>query len=187
MARRGFSTEKFEGFTVAVAGNTSTECNYWIPKLNVTLGNYHMTDSFYVVNLADTSILLGVQWLYLIEKYTTDYRAMEMEFQGSDGKQVVLRGMNTYPPKPVSSQRMEAVLRQGDIEYVVTFRKPPDNNTQRIFMHYCRNTRRYFGIFQQVDCQTGDLSISLSWRRGQRQSSPLLTGIPKYIRIRSRR
>ena len=59
---------------------------------------------------------------------------MEMEFQGQDGKQVVLRGMKTYSPKPVSSQRMEAVLRQGDIEWsaecLVTFRKPPDNNTQ---------------------------------------------------------
>ena len=57
-----------------------------------------------------------------------------MEFQGPDGKRVVLRGMNTYPPKPVSSQRMEVVLRQSDIEWLakclVTFRKPPENNTQ---------------------------------------------------------
>ena len=61
---------------------------------------------------------------------------MEMEFQGLDGKRVVLRGMNTYPPKPVSSQRMEAVLRQDDIEWaaecLVTFRKPPENNTQHL-------------------------------------------------------
>ena len=79
------------------------ECNYWIPKLNVALGNYQMTDSFYVVDVADTHVGLGVHWLYSIGKYTTDYRAMEMEFQGPDGKRVVLRGMNTYPPKPVSS------------------------------------------------------------------------------------
>ena len=112
------------------------ECNHWIPKLNVTLGTYNMTDSFYVVNVADTNVVLGVQWLYSIGKYNTDYRAMEMEFQGYDGKRVVLRGMETYPPKPVSSQRMEAVLRQGDIEWsaecFVTFRKPPDNNTQHL-------------------------------------------------------
>ena len=70
----------------------------------------------------------------LNRKIYLDYRAMEMKFQGQDGKRVVLRGMNTYPPKPVSSQRMEVVLRQGDIEwaveYLVTIRKPPDNNTQ---------------------------------------------------------
>ena len=129
VAKRGIRAEKFEGFTVAVARNTSMECNYWIPKLNVTLGNYHMTYSFYVVNVVDTNVVLGIQWLYSIRKYTTDYRAMEMEFKGPDGKQVVLRGMNTYLPKPVSSQRMEAVLRQGDIEWsaecLVTFRKEP--------------------------------------------------------------
>ena len=48
------------------------ECNYWIPKLNVTLGNYQMTDSFYVVDVADTHVVLGVQWLYSIGKYTID-------------------------------------------------------------------------------------------------------------------
>ena len=107
--------EKFEGFTIVVARNSSMECNYWIPKLNVTLGNYQMADSFYVV---DAHVVLGVQWIYSIRKYTIDYRAMEMEFQGPDGKRVVLRGMNTYPPKPVSSQRMEAMLRQDDIEWL---------------------------------------------------------------------
>ena len=111
VAKRGIQTKKFEGFIVAVVGNNSMECNHWIPKLNVTLGNYNMTDSFYVVNVADTNVILGVQWLNSIGKYTMDYKAMEMEFQGQDGKRVVLRGMNTYPPKPVSSQRMEAILR----------------------------------------------------------------------------
>ena len=57
-----------------------------------------------------------------------------MEFQGPHGKWVVLRGMNTYPPKSVSSQRMEAVLRQDDIEWAVecfvTFRKPLETSTQ---------------------------------------------------------
>ena len=103
MAKRGIPIEKFEGFTVAVAGNNSMECNHWIPKLNVTLGNYNMTYSFYVMKVANTNVVLGVQWIYSIGKYTTNYRAMEMEFQGPDGKWVVLRGMNTYPPKPVSS------------------------------------------------------------------------------------
>ena len=63
-----------------------------------------------------------------------DYMEMEMEFQGQDGKRVVLRGMNTYPPKPISLQRMEVVLRQRDIEwsteFLITFRNPPNNDTQ---------------------------------------------------------
>ena len=80
VAKWGIQTEKFEGFTVAVVGNNSMECNHWIPKLNVTLGNYNMIESFYVVNVADTNVVLGVQWIYSIVKYTTAYRAMEMEF-----------------------------------------------------------------------------------------------------------
>ena len=73
VAKRGIPTEKFKGFTVAVARNSSMECNYWIPKLNVTLGNYQMTDSFYVVDVADTDVILGIQWIYSIGKNTTYY------------------------------------------------------------------------------------------------------------------
>ena len=61
VAKRGIPTEKFEGFTVAVAENSSMECNYWIPKLNGTLGNYQMIDSFYVVDVVDTHVVLSVQ------------------------------------------------------------------------------------------------------------------------------
>ena len=86
VSKRGIQIEKFKGFTVAVAGNSSLACNYWIPKLNVTLGNYQMTNSFYVVDVSDTHVVLGVQWLYSIGKYTTDYWAMKMEFQGLDDK-----------------------------------------------------------------------------------------------------
>ena len=109
--RRGLLTEEFEGFTLVVARGGCMECTKWIPKLHITLGNYNLSDDFFVVDVPDTNIVLGVQWLYSIGKYSTDYRTMEMEFQGPDGRRVVLRGMNTYPPKVVSSQRMEAVLR----------------------------------------------------------------------------
>lgn len=95
------------------------ECTRWTPKLNITLGNYSLTNDFFVVDVSDTNVVLGVQWLYSIGKYSTDYRTMEMEFQGLDGRRVVLRGMNTYLAKVVSSQRMEAVLRHQDIEWAI--------------------------------------------------------------------
>ena len=50
-------------------------------------------------------------------KYSTNYQTMEMDFTGVEEHKVVLRGMNTYPPTAVTSHRMEAVLRQGDIEW----------------------------------------------------------------------
>ena len=88
--RRGLSTEEFEGFTVVVAGGGRMECTRWIPKLNITLGNYSLIDNFFVVDVPATNVVLGVQWLYSIGKYSTDYRTMEMEFLGPDGKMVVL-------------------------------------------------------------------------------------------------
>ena len=127
-----------------------------------------MTESFYVVNVADTNVVLGVQWLYSIGKYTTDWREMGMELQRPDGKRVILRGMDTYASKPVSSHRMEDVLRQGDMEWsaecLVTFRKPLDNNTQHPtdIQALLQKHERVFEIFQQVDHQIRDLSTLLS-------------------------
>jgi len=92
------------------------ECTRWIPMLTITLGNYTLTNSFYVVNVPDTNIVLGVQWLYSNRKYTTNYQTMEMEFQDSYGNRIVLHGMHKYPPKVVLSQKMEVVFRQGVID-----------------------------------------------------------------------
>ena len=52
-----------------------------------------MVDDFYVVDVPDTSIVLGVQWMYSIGKYSTNYQTLEMEFLAPDGKRVVLRGI----------------------------------------------------------------------------------------------
>ena len=78
--RRGLPTKQFEGFTIVVASGGRMECTKWIPKLNITLGNYNLADDFFVVDVPDTNVVLGVQWLYSIGKYFTDYKTMEMEF-----------------------------------------------------------------------------------------------------------
>ena len=50
----------FDGFTVIIPGNNSMDCTKWIPKLQVTIGNHTITDNFYVVNVSDTNVVLGV-------------------------------------------------------------------------------------------------------------------------------
>ena len=70
--RREISTEEFEGFTVIIPGGYKMECTRWITKLKITLGNYTLTDDFFVVDVSYTNVVLGVQWLYSIRKYTTD-------------------------------------------------------------------------------------------------------------------
>ena len=62
--RRKLQSKNFDGFIVIIPDNNSMDYNKWIPKLQVTLGNHTITDNFYVVNLADTNVVLGVQWFY---------------------------------------------------------------------------------------------------------------------------
>ena len=100
----------------------------WIPKLQVAIGNYIVTDSFYVVNLVDKKLFLGVQWLYSIGEHTMNYKFLEMRFKYSEGKPILLRGIHTYPNQVVSSHSMRSTLRNGDIEWttecLITSSKP---------------------------------------------------------------
>jgi hypothetical protein len=54
-----------------------------------------MRDTFYVVDLADTYVVLGVQWLITLGKISTNYQTLEMGFRDNEGKKIVLRGMST--------------------------------------------------------------------------------------------
>jgi hypothetical protein len=102
VAKRGIPTMDFEGLDVVVAGGRIMLCTQKIPLLCVVLGNYTITDDFYVVELQDTNVILGVQWLVSIGKHSMDYQAMELEFKAVDGRKVVLRGMSNDAPGIVS-------------------------------------------------------------------------------------
>jgi hypothetical protein len=51
VARRGLCTEGLERFTVAVADGYNMTCLDMVPDLEVKLGNYTLSDTFYVVDL----------------------------------------------------------------------------------------------------------------------------------------
>jgi hypothetical protein len=106
---------------VVILGENTLDCTRYVPQMTLNLGNYMLTDDFYAVKIPDTNVVLGVQWLYSLGRYSTNYQTMEMEFQDQDGKRVVLRGMNTYPPKVVTAKKMEVVMRRNDIARVVEF------------------------------------------------------------------
>ena len=81
-----------------------------VPQLGVALGNYIVTDDFYVLELLDTNIILGVQWLVSFGKYLVDYQAMELEFRAANGRKVVLRGMTSGAPSIVLAQWIESIF-----------------------------------------------------------------------------
>ena len=61
--KRNIPTKPFDGFTVVILGHNTMQCKTWVPKLQVTVGNYTFVDSFYVVDVVDTNLVLGVQWI----------------------------------------------------------------------------------------------------------------------------
>jgi hypothetical protein len=109
VTRRGIPTVDLERFDVVVAGGCSMPCTQKILQLGVALGNYMVTDDFYIVGLPDTNIILGVQWLVSLGKHYVDYQAMELEFRAANGRKVVLRGMTSGAPR---------IVRPADGEYI---------------------------------------------------------------------
>jgi hypothetical protein len=92
-------------------------CLDMVPDLEVKLGNYTLTDTFYVVDLSDTNAVLGVQWLYSLREIGFNYQTLTMSFRDASGSRVVLRGMSTGAPRVVSTKRMERIFRHGDVAY----------------------------------------------------------------------
>ena len=126
--------DTFDGLTVIILGNNSMDYTKWIPKLQVNLGNHTITDNFYVVNVADTNVVLGLQWMYYLWENTVNYQVPEIRFKNSKGKPIFLRGLHTYPNQVVSSHSMRSVLKHVDIEstlgYLIKSPKPHLNVTK---------------------------------------------------------
>jgi hypothetical protein len=60
VSRWALQTEEFEGFDVVVADGHTVECLDRIPNLEMKLGKYTVRDTFYVVDLSETDVVLGV-------------------------------------------------------------------------------------------------------------------------------
>ena len=121
--RRGIQTESFDGFSVLVPGDQTMTCARYVPELSVTMGTYTLTDHFFVVDIPDTNMILGVQWFITLGKVTTDWKTLEMEWDDEKtGRHEKIRGQHTYPPYTVSAHQMEAVFQKGDIEWGVELR-----------------------------------------------------------------
>jgi hypothetical protein len=89
-----------------------------ISNLELKLGNYSVTGVFYVVDLSDTYVVLGIQWLYSLVNITMNYHTLEMGFIDAEGKKVVLRTISNGKPRTVSTKRMERIFRHDDVAYV---------------------------------------------------------------------
>jgi hypothetical protein len=65
--RRHIPTADFEGFLVEVAGRRTMDCDGYIPQMSLNLRRYTLTHDFYVVDIPNTNIILGVKcWVCVI-------------------------------------------------------------------------------------------------------------------------
>eukprot|EP00253_Pinus_taeda_P018890 PITA_18890 len=118
--RRGIQIGSFDGFSVLVPGDQTMMCARYVPELSVTMGTYILTDHFFVVDILDTNVILGVEWLITLGKVTIDWKTLEMEWDNEKtGRHEKIRSQHTYPPQIVSAPRMEALFQKGDIEWAV--------------------------------------------------------------------
>jgi hypothetical protein len=119
VSKRGLRTEEFEGFHMVVVDGYTMTCLDMIPYLEVKLGNYTMIDTFYVVDLSDIDVILGVQWLYSLGEIGLNYQTLTMSFRDASGSRVELRGMSIVAPRVVSAKKMEQIFHHGDVAYAI--------------------------------------------------------------------
>jgi hypothetical protein len=72
LQRRHIPTIEFEGFPVEVVGGRNMPCDKYIPGMKLTFGRHDLAQDFYVMELIDTNIILGVQWLSRLGPITTN-------------------------------------------------------------------------------------------------------------------
>jgi hypothetical protein len=112
LKRRHIPTVEFEGFKVEVASGSTMPCNRYISGMKLTLGRHELVQDVYVMDLSDTNIILGVQWLSTLGPITTNYNTMEISFVLEGGRKVVLRGMTGNSARVVTTKRMESIFRR---------------------------------------------------------------------------
>ena len=89
-----------------------------ISKLPMRLNNYEFKADFYVVNMGDIDMVLGMTWLHDIGIFTLNLCEMEMRFE-MDGKTYVLKALRDTSCKTISFRKMECLLRHDMVEWVV--------------------------------------------------------------------
>ena len=68
-------------------------------KASVIIGKHTIIDSFNVVDVADTNVFFGVQWLYSIGENITKYQIPEMRFKNSEAPTHLVE-RNAHLPSP---------------------------------------------------------------------------------------
>lgn len=114
MNRRCLPMKVHEGFQVKVAGGTLLSCTHLVPQLSIPMAKHTVTYDFFIVNLDDMEVIMGIQLRETLNGYTQSFKWMGFFFE-VDCKKVVLRGMENDGPKEISTRHMEAIFGHDDV------------------------------------------------------------------------
>ncbi|KAH9318378.1 hypothetical protein KI387_020147, partial [Taxus chinensis] len=92
VAKMDSKVEDLKGFTVKVVDDYSMPCKR-SPRILFTLGEYEVCDDLYMIGIASTNLVLGVQWLHSLGELTLNYQSIELSFIDK-GKKVIFQGMS---------------------------------------------------------------------------------------------
>ena len=136
------------------------------------MANHTVTEDFFIVDLADMEVILGIQWMETLDEYTQSFKRMDFTFV-ADGKKVVLRGMVNEGPKEVSVHLMEAILRRNYVVWAAQYfilaepikghRKPPQDKElqdvlsrhERVFMDIPPGIPPHRGFEHTIELELG--------------------------------
>ena len=77
------------------------------------MGSYTLVDHFFVVDIPDANVILGVQLLITLGKVATDWEAFQMEWADKkSGENKISKGMHTYPSHNTSTQKTDMDLKR---------------------------------------------------------------------------
>jgi len=98
------------GIKVKVTGGTLLPFTHVIPQLQISMGNYTLIGDFFFIDLVDTDIIVGIQWLETLDHYTQSFKRMDFSFE-TDDKKVLLRGMSKKGSREVTIKKIEAIFK----------------------------------------------------------------------------
>ena len=93
VATRGLQTKEYVGFRVMVANGDKLLCTQKISNLHIKFRDgYELEDGFYVVDMGDYDVNLGMTWMASLVEFTLNLEKLDMRFL-HEGSIVVLRGL----------------------------------------------------------------------------------------------
>ena len=109
--------EEHARFRVMVANGDKLLCTWKISNLHIRFGDgYELEDEFYVVDMGDYDVILGMTWMASLVEFTLNLAKLEMRFQ-HEGRTIVLRGLSNVSCRIVSLRRMQRLFQHNDIEW----------------------------------------------------------------------